>query len=371
MAITISVPDALRQSVEAASGGKNTVLYDSKGYPSIMVRIPKFNLQDIDASLGSGVHPAFIVNGVEKSEIFIGKFQAIVHDGNALSLPAQDPANSYTFDQALGYCKAKGDGWHLMTNAEWAAIALWCWKNGFMPRGNNNAVWDGSTYKDPKDYSAAYERSVKATTGTDGRSLTGTGPASWCHDNSLFGIADLNGNVWEWVGGMRLNNGEIQILENNNAADNTKDQSASSTLWKAILASNGSLVAPGTIGTCKYDSVNVGTTGQVGAAQLDDVRDNSNAPASGDDGYTYNAFQSLAADTGITPPVILKALALFPIATTGLGDDGMWAMNYNERLPLRGGHWDNTSNAGVFALFLSYARSIVYHSVGFRPACVL
>ncbi len=362
MAITISIPDALRQSVEAASGGKNTVLYDSKGYPSIMVRIPKFNLQDIDASLGTGTHPAFIVNGVEKSEMFIGKFQAIVHDGNALSLPGQDPANSYTFDQALSYCAAKGIGWHLMTNAEWAAIALWCWKNGFMPRGNNNNLSDAS---------AAYERAVKATIGADNRSLTGTGPASWYHDNTPFGIADLNGNVWEWAGGMRLNNGEIQILENNNAADNTKDQSASSTLWKAILASNGSLVAPGTAGTCKYDSVNAGTTGQVGPAQLDDVRDNSNAPASGDDGYTYNTFQGLTADTGITPPALLKQLALFPIATTGLGDDGMWTRNYNERLLLRGGSWADASAAGVFAIHLYGARSIVDYIVGFRPACVL
>jgi hypothetical protein len=362
MAITISITDALRQSVEAASGGKNTVLYDSKGYPSIMVRIPKFNVQDIDASLGTGTHPAFIVNGVEKSEIFIGKFQAIVHDGNALSLPAQDPAVNLNFDQALAFCKAKGTGWHLMTNAEWAALAFWCWKNGFMPRGNNNNT---------KDHSAAYERAVKATTGTDNRTLTGTGPASWCHDNTPFGVADLNGNVWEWTGGMRLNNGEIQILENNNAADNTKDQSASSTLWRAILASDGSLVAPGTAGTCKYDSVNAGTVGQVGSAQLDDVRDNSNAPASGDDGYTYNTFQSLVADTGITPPAILKALALFPIATTGLGDDGMWVRNYNERLLFRGGSWGDTSHAGVFALGLNFARSVVSDAVGFRPACVL
>lgn len=75
MPITISIPDNLRQSVEAASGGRNTVIYDVKGYPSIMCVIPKFNLQDIDPSLGTGVHPAFLVNGVEKPEIFIGKFQ--------------------------------------------------------------------------------------------------------------------------------------------------------------------------------------------------------------------------------------------------------------------------------------------------------
>jgi sulfatase modifying factor 1 len=361
MAITISVPDALRQSVEAASGGKNTVLYDSKGYPSIMVVIPKFNLQDINASLGTGAHPAFIVNGVEKPEIFIGKFQAIVHDGNALSLPGQDPATSLTFDNTLSYCAAKGTGWHLMTNAEWAAVALWCWKNGFQPRGNN---YFG------KDYAQTYEtgrrvdgKSPGDTSGTP-RTLTGSGPASWYHDNSMFGIADLNGNVWEWVGGMRLNNGEIQILQNNNAADNTKDQSSSSAEWKAIKQ-DGSLVAPGTAGTLKYDSVGTPGNGTT-AAQIDDVIDYQ----TDDTTYTFNSFQNLTADAGISVPAILKALALFPVATTGLGDDGMWVRNYNERLPVRGGYWDNSSYAGLFALLLRHPRSDSSWVIGFRPAFV-
>jgi len=362
MSIIISVPDALRQSVEAASGGKNTVLYDAKGYPSIMVVIPKFNLQDIDASLGSGVHPAFIVNGVEKSEIFIGKFQAIVHDGCALSLPGYDPKVEITFDQALSYCAAKGQGWHLMTNAEWAAVALWCWKNNFQPRGNTNYG---------KSSDATYETARRVDGGTPGstsgtpRTLTGSGPASWYHDNTPFGIADLCGNVWEWVGGMRLNNGEIQILENNNAADNTKDQSSSSTLWKAILP-NGSLVTPGTSGTLKFDSAGSPGNGTT-SAQLDDTIDYS----TGDSNYTYNTFQSLAADEGITVPALLKALCLFPIASSGLGSDGMWMRNYGERLPLRGGGWGGGSCAGVFALYLRFPRSDVYWDLGFRPAYVL
>ena len=41
MAFTFSIKDTYRQAVEAASGGKQTVLYDDKGYPSIMNVIPK------------------------------------------------------------------------------------------------------------------------------------------------------------------------------------------------------------------------------------------------------------------------------------------------------------------------------------------
>ena len=39
--------DAIKLAVEAATGGKNTVLFDDLGNPSIMVRIPKFKISDV------------------------------------------------------------------------------------------------------------------------------------------------------------------------------------------------------------------------------------------------------------------------------------------------------------------------------------
>src|SRR5690606_29143045 len=96
MGVTISIPDTLRQSVEAATGGRNTVLYDEKGYPSVMVVIPAFNIQDImgDSSLGTGLHPAFDLGGTPKRELFIGKYLASVFDNTAVSLPGRDPTAS-------------------------------------------------------------------------------------------------------------------------------------------------------------------------------------------------------------------------------------------------------------------------------------
>ena len=130
--------DAIKLAVEAATGGKNTVLFDDLGNPSIMVRIPKFKISDVIQGGSNSVHPAFIVNGVEKDEIFISKYQNIVVNDRAYSLPMQDPKVYIDFDTARKACENKGKGWHLMTNAEWAAIALWCKKNGYFPRGNNN-----------------------------------------------------------------------------------------------------------------------------------------------------------------------------------------------------------------------------------------
>ena len=91
MAFTFSIKDTYRQAVEAASGGKQTVLYDDKGYPSIMNIIPKLSYKDVGLSDSTKALPAFMVDDAEKSEIFVGTFMAMVHDGRACSLPGQVP----------------------------------------------------------------------------------------------------------------------------------------------------------------------------------------------------------------------------------------------------------------------------------------
>ncbi len=40
MPFVFSIKDSYRQAVEAATGGKCTVMYDDQGYPSIMVLFP-------------------------------------------------------------------------------------------------------------------------------------------------------------------------------------------------------------------------------------------------------------------------------------------------------------------------------------------
>ena len=355
MPITINVPDALRAQVEAASGGKNTVLYTAAGQPCFMAVIPKFTVQSIDASLGTGTHPAFIVNGVEKNNLFIGQYLGSSRNNEMLSRPGVDPINSITHDAAVTLVRNNGAGWHLTSNAEYAALALWCWKNGVMPRGNNDFG---------RDHAATLEVGVRqdgiapGTGSGTARTLTGSGPASWRHDNTPFGISDLNGNTNEWAPGLRVNAGEIQVIENNNAALITANFAAGSAEWRAIDGATGDLVSPGHANSVKYASANSGT------ADYTLYR------------LTANSFEAMANSTGANPVSAaglqkLKQLGCFPIAGSGLGGDGFYLSTSGERVALRGGHWSFGSLAGVFMLTLSNERSAVNTPFGARPAFVI
>lgn len=359
MPFVFSIKDSYRQAVEAATGGKNTVLYDDKGNPSIMVVIPLFNLSDVIPGAPNTPHPAFIVGGVVKSEIFISKFQNIVHDGRAYSIPMQDPKVYVTFDQAKSYCEAKGPGWHLMTNAEWAAIALWCKKNGTMPRGNNNYG---------KDHAATYERGKvthKYTSGGteyNGRVATGSGPASWSHDWTNEGIFDLNGNIWEWVDGLKLVDGKIYVHLDNNYKTPGGYRVVDQWVDTGVYFDNT------TAGNANQTNADVGGDPILGPDRANPMY--TTDPSSDKNyGYSETTFETLGTKSGFTVPDLLKYLAIAPIDANH-GGDGLGVRNYGERIAVRGGSWGDVASAGVFALDLRFPRSFSVHSFGFRAAFI-
>lgn len=362
---SILVKDDLRASVEAATGGRVTVLYTASGQPSFMNIIPKFNLQDIDASLGTGVHPAFIVGGVEKSELFIGQHAGVIKNGELLSLPGVDPSVNKSHDDFVTTARANGTGWHLMSNAEWAAIALWCWKNGFMPRGNTN---HGKSSDSPWETARRMDGGTPGDTAGAPRTLTGSGPASWRHDNTASGIADLCGNVWEWTPGMRVVAGEIQLIANNDGALNATDLSATSVAWKAIDATTGALITPAFTGSIAGGDYVPTTVNSVRYA-TGGSNNNTLVRASGSsfEGMTNPGGTPVAAAALTT----LKQFGLYPVATTGLGGDGFWLDVTSERIPIRGGSWSSGVTSGVFALYLSSPRLSTSAYAGARPAYVI
>lgn len=349
--------DDMKLAVELLSGGKNTVLFDDLGLPSIYVVIPKGKISDVIDGGSQNTHHAFIVDGVEKERMLISKYQNIVMNDRAYSLAAKDPKTSINFDQAKAVCENKGRGFHLMTNAEWAYIALWSKKNKTMPRGNNSYG---------KDHSAPHEKGVVTYYNgtTPYRVATGTGPASWSHDWTNEGIFDLNGNIYEWVLGLRLVDGEIQIIPYNNAAMGVSHD-LDSTLWKAIMP-DGILVEPGTSGTLKFDYTgNPPGTSTANFHITDEVVNKQTEESS----YGYKTLESLTAKSGIVIPEIMKALAIAPIDEEH-GGDVIFFRNNGERVASRGGNYNHTSAAGVICLSLNAVRSYVIHFRGLRCAFV-
>ncbi len=335
----------------------NEILYDDKGMPSVMVKIPKFKISDVIAEGSSSTHPAFIVNGQEVNEIYISKFINIVDNGRAYSLPGQDPTASLSFDQAVQYCTAKGEGWHLMTTAEWAAIELWCLKNSFIPNGNNDYG------KDRKENNYKAIPSIKGRIEVKSRTATGTGPVSWYHDNTLTGIADLKGDTWEWSGGFRTVYGEVQVLANNDAADLDNPQSATSAHWKAIDATTGSLITPNGEGTTansiKIDNV---------SGKIQYVTTIANTKGA----FSCKFKEITCASTIAAAQEVLKAIGLLPTDTAAdFGADCQCYVNNAEaeRSVIRGGAWSN-SVYGLFSFNGYNHRSYVNDSVGFRSAFV-
>jgi len=337
----IFAKDSLRASVEAATGGKATVLYDDKGYPSYMTVIPKFNVEDIDPTeaMGTGVHPAFVVGGVEKSEFFFGQYPAIVKDGRALSLPGVDPTGYINFDTARAACVDKGPGWHMLSNWEWAAVALWCIKNGFEPRGN---TYYGRHHDQVHEQGRRQDGLAPGTASGTARTLTGSGPASWRHDNTLAGVSDMVGNVWEWVDGMKLVNGAVYMPNDNN--------------FEAVEAD---WVAQG-----------VQVSDDLGAYKWGAVGDT--LPAAG--GKSVSPWKSILTTAGYdalsaATKLRMQQALLDPFFT----DDPFGTFYFDvdgERVPLRGGSWSDTSNAGPGALNLDYVRSYVDTHIGFFPAFI-
>lgn len=344
--------DDLKLATEGMTGGKNTVLLDDVGMPSIMVVIPKMMSSDLVVGATDEAHPAFIVDGVEKDKVYISKYLNIVQNNRGYSLPMQNPRINVAFDNALAYCRNKGEGWGLTPASLWGAIALWCKKNGTQPHGNNSYGTD-STYN--------FEKGVSVYTDTSGRTnrtATGSGPVTWAHDFTLAGICDLNGNINEWNAGARLIAGALQIIPYANCMLPKCDMGAESTEWKYIDL-DGSYTSDSNDNYIHLDY-----------NSSDSKFYWSDGISSRSDAATSTGFANLTTDENVedSAKILLRKLALLPENDDDdYGRDTLWAHNSpDETILCRGGAWTSTSGAGVFYSHLGYTRTTATNSIGFR-----
>ena len=336
----------------------NEIINDIHGKPSVMVYIPKFTMKQMIDGGSDRVHPAFVVNGVERDGFYISKYENTDIDGSGYSLPFEIPCNNVGIDESIAHCDNKGLGWHLTTIQEWGAVALWCKRNGHLPLGNNDRG------KDKKENMYKAIRVSNVEDGLD-RVLTGSGPLSWSHDNTAAGIWDLNGNLSEYVGGFRTVFGEVQVLPENDGADIRNSQGPDSSKWRAIDAATGEYIVPDgkgtTKGSVKLDYVDVFPEGYW--RFTNELKNQANKIRRNID-LRDNVF-----DETIGPEAreLLYAFAI-------IGDDPHYDYRqyafsnngYPECFMYRGGYWGSGLNAGVYCWSCSGGRDHTYEGLGFR-----
>lgn len=302
---------------------RNEVLFDKKGRPDIMVAFTPDEL-----GLPSELR------GKTVKEYLISKYPNAMIEGVPYSLPFQKPAANVNHDEAIELCQSKGPGWHLLTNDEWAALARQSWENDTIPTGNTR---NGHSHSHPEQTGTTYDGS--------GKTLAGSGPIQWNHDRTAEGVADLVGNVWEHVGGIRFLNGQVQVIPDNGAAAGA-DQSENSKEWQAIYTADGDPIY--------FNPVD----GEIFVQPCEAIEKDY-------DGVRFTELHASEIDV----PDKLIELGLYP-SQEYEGDDYFWVDNDGERCVFRGGGWGNGGGAGLFYLGGSAPRSLSSSALGFRSAYV-
>lgn len=374
-------------AIEVLSDGKNKVLFDDQDAPSIMV---VFNKSDFtDAVNTTTLNSVFGPFGSSYSTAYLSKFQNIVKNGRAYSLPLQNPATdvpssggsttaAITWNYANQVSEAKGAGWVLCPNSLWGAVAHLARVNNTLPHGNNNWGSDvnypnetgtGCYWHTGSEYSTTLSLRVAKT-------LTGSGPTTWYSDHTPYGVADMNGNVTEWVGGFRQVYGEPQFIT---IADMVAHNgySATSSVWNAISASGGALKVTDPTGTSIYGQnavrFYINSESKL-AIQVTAANGNSTTANTARANWTtYTATGEFVTESGVgTAKDLLIGMGLFPLdsrTSTVYSGNGLWINPaYDERVCRRGGDWLDGSGAGVWYAFVRSGRGLSSDAVGFRSA---
>ena len=315
------------QTKQSGVEGSVVAIYDNAGIPSFMYRFERVSNKELFGG-DDRPHPAFVIGGEVYDEIYISVYPNCEINGKPYSLPYQKPWTNITNDDAAKACFSKGEGWHMLTAAEWGLLANTSLMLGTLPHGNTNS---GKYHADPEEHGEEYDNS--------GKTLTGSGPATWTHNHTPEGVHDLCGNVWEMVRGLRIKDGRLQVAADNDAALDI-DLTPEGEGWQPIYNNNGENIAV----SVSDEEITICTATEI------------------EQDYTGDCWKDVSIKCESEQ---LKELALFPGEPEAYfyvdSTDG-------EYFPLRGGHWYYGADAGLFYTSLFYPRSFVLTGIGFRSA---
>lgn len=340
--VDILIKDELRASVEAASKGKQTVLYTAKGQPNYMNIVEKFGNDVYGAVDGMGaIHPAFYKNNLEIDVIYVGTYTGNIVNGELLSLPYV-PQKNYTQSlvEIAAAARNCGDGFHLMSAKERCAVMYRGMVDGGYNRGNTHLGQDEVGHKGTLD------GPLSRTT------LTGSGGYTWTHDGSITGICDMAGNRWGFVTGMRIMGDEIQFQDNAVSYAHSDINSLLNEGWYAMDATSGGLITPTSTGTIGQTDFKATTPNSIRVSMTrEKLTDNAFWHSS----WNYWRPDNFVFGSAITETAKaqLKTFGVLPISTnTTLNTAFIQPLNnvYEETWFAVGGATGTESSAGMYAL---------------------
>lgn len=326
----IIIADKLRQSVELASGGKQTVLYTPKGQPTFMNIIRKQTMKDLFPALfpsDTTVHPAFVIGSKTLSQLYVGTFLGTIKNGELVSQPGTPRNTQATLAQWMTAAVASGTGHHTMSFAERALV------NGLSNKASYNPVGLGAygvvDSGDTSLYGLRTDKKAPGDTSSKSDVYNGSGPRQVRHDNSFTGISDVSlgstyldntpEGIMQHVAGIRTFDGEIQFLVNNDYAavtDYTLLSSASrDAAWMALDGTTGNFVTPtyttdasGKVTSTTTNSVKIVASGTYRITGL-----NTAMPANTISSINvWESFNNMCHNVGDAALKVLKMYGLYP-----------------------------------------------------------
>ncbi|MBJ6952879.1 hypothetical protein [Vibrio cholerae] len=314
--------DSSAMAIALASGGRLEVIKDAVGNAHLfgVWPIQTYEQLQIPNCPFTGVIDVFRKqDGTFRSECRIAIHKSVNVGGRTVSRAGLAPYVNLNFDEFKTKASDLSGGFRMLdvyhdAFINWQILSIIA-KGGQQPRGNTE--W-GRAHNMISEVGRRVDGMLSNERTGNGATLTGSGPNSWRHDGTAFGVSDWVGNVWEWIDGLKMVNGQFYLAQYSGQPE---------AQWVA---------------TGRY--INSGNVLSMTPPT---------SPVSGE--QTWGLLTKTGNYVGNE---LMQKLFIEPIDCTKILNGRFYYNTDGERLPLRRGSWSNAGNSGPAALYILSARSL-------------